>query len=199
MSDLIYAEELIPCCELESGTGLPLRLGLIGEQWVTPKLAVQAAVGVTFQSSSFTALSEVFPTTEFGDVQTEYQWDMSYTQIMLSVGARQRLISFLSLGVDLRGLILAGRSESLTERIVRGDGYQFFPPAQEIVFDDLEVTQMSAFVLEPSVSLQYDIALGLGTVLSPSVNLSMPLNSLSTEGSWRYLGLGVGVRLSRGL
>ena len=198
---LTYYQHLIPCCEFTSGTGMPIRLSLVGEQWVLPRLSVQASVGMIYQSASFSVLDTAIPHEQFGEIQTEYLFDASYSQIALSIGARQRLIGFLSIGLDLRGLIGMGSSTTLTERIVRPDDYYFStnPPSKEYEWDNSVIGDLATIVIEPAVTLQYDIALGLGMVLSPSFTVSMPLTSLSTDQSWTYLAIGGGLRLSRGL
>jgi hypothetical protein len=198
---LRYFEDLVECCAFDAGSGIPLRIAVIGEQWVTSQLSVQAGFGVTFQPTSFTVLAAPIPHERFGQVQTEYLFDVTTTQIALSIGARHRILSYLSIGLDLRGLIAAGSSTTLSERIVSPDDYYFStnPPSKEYEWTNTVIGDLSAFVLEPAVTLQYDIALDMGMVLSPLVSVSMPVNSLSTEQSWRYVGLGFGVRLSRGL
>jgi len=198
---LTYYEDIIPCCEFSSGTSLPLAFSIYGEQWVAPKTAVRLSLGAVFQTATFTVRPDLVPSTTHGEIQYEYQFDATFSQIALAVGARQRLISFLSLGLDVKGLFAVNNTSTLTDRVISPDDYFFStnPPSKEKELVGVTVTDLAAFVLEPVLSLQYDFALSTGLVLSPSVHVSMPLTSLSTDQSWRYLGLGAGLRLSRGL
>lgn len=199
---LEYFEELIPCCDFTSGTGVPLRLTIIAEQWVKPSLSVQAGIGVMFQGSSFTAPGDTLPRADQPPIVTEYAMETSITSLTLQGGVRQRLFdTFLSIGLDLRGLITVGSSQSLEDRVVSPDDYMFTtnPPSRVRDLSGAQViSDVTVFVFEPSVVLQYDIALARGSVLSPSVNVSMPFGSLSTSQSWSYVAVGIGMRLSRG-
>lgn len=199
---LAYFENILPCCEFTSGTGIPLRLTIIAEEWVKPTLSVQAGIGVTFHGASFTTAGDTLPRADEQSIVTEYQLETSFTSLTLQGGVRQRLFdSFFSIGLDLRGLLTVGTSQTLQERVVSPDDYQFTtnPPSR---VKDLSGSQVipdpTFFVLEPAVVLQYDIALTRGSVLSPSLNISMPIGNLSTDQSWSYLAFGFGVRLSRG-
>ena len=199
---LEYFEDLIPCCTFdEGGIGIPMRVLVIGEHWIAPKTALQAGLGLSFQTAEFTKRDTLVRRDE-PSLITEYAFAPTITYLSLQIGARQRLFSFLSIGVDVRGSLGIGSSASLERRIISPED-EFFvknPPSKVHQITNLgDLNNLATFVLEPAISLQYDIALGLGTVLSPSVNVSMPLNSLSNQYSWRYLGVGLGVRLSRGL
>jgi hypothetical protein len=200
--DLAYFEQLVPCCTFSDGTGFPLRLSAVAEQWVTPTLSVQAGLGVAYQSAEFVSDQQQAPFDDGTVLVTEYVLQTSITALSLSGGVRQRLFdSFFSVGLDLRGNVTIGSAQTLQERVVSPSDFTFTtnPPTQ--VYDlsgTMVIPDVAAFVLEPALSFQYDIALARGSVLSPSVNVSMPLNSLATGQSWGYLAVGLGVRLSRG-
>jgi hypothetical protein len=200
--DLTYFEDIIPCCTFTDGTGIPFRISVIAEQWVAAKTSLQAGLGVTFQSAAFTSPEQQAPMEDGRVIRTEYELQTNITSLAVQAGVRQRLFSsFLSVGADLRGLITIGSSQSLVERVLGPDDYYFTtnPPSKEWQPSSaVVISDISAFVLEPSLVLQYDLALARGSVLSPSINVSMPLTSLASGQSWGYVAVGFGVRLSRG-
>lgn len=198
---LPYVEDLVPCCTFEEGTGIPVRFAVFLEDWIAPSTALTYGGGVTIQNSSFTSTAQALPDSGGRQIITEYLFDASMTYLQLQGGIRQRLFGYVSVGLELRGLISVASSYELTERVVAPDDFFFStnPPSKEITLTPTVVDQASVFVLEPAVSLQYDIPLGIGMVLSPMVQFSVPVMSLANNVSWRFLSVTGGVRLSRGL
>jgi len=205
-TDVTYTENFIPCCEIESGTGIPLRISLIAENWIQAKTAVHAGLGIQMSGGSFTAPGDTLPRAD-GNVNeqpliTEYSYEASLTYATLEAGIRQRLFdSYLSIGLTVRGQILLSAGERLVEIAVSPDDYYFTsnPPSKEFEHSSKTVTAFSSFVLEPALSIQYDIALGMGTYIAPSFTLSVPVTSVSSDATWRYVWAGFGVSLMRGL
>ena len=114
--DLPYVEELITCCTFESGTGTPFRIAVFGERWVLPKTALSAGFGVTFQGGTFTSDPIRLVRENNSFLVTEYRMQVQQTQMVLQLGARQRLFnSFLSVGVGVAGLVNLGGTADVSQ------------------------------------------------------------------------------------
>jgi len=199
---LPYVEDLVPCCEFTSGSGVPLRIAVFLEDWWQPQTAVSLSGGVTMHQSQFTAQAAPLPDSGGREIVTEYLFDAALTYLTVSGGIRQRLFdSYLSVGVDLRASVNVSQSYELTERVVSPDDYYLKtnPPSKEQSWEPTVVDRSAVLVLEPSVSVQYDIPLGMGLVISPLVQVGIPILSLAPDAQWRYVAVTGGVRLSRGL
>lgn len=200
---LPYFEDEIECCSFETGNGTPFRVAIMAEHWVLPKLAISGGLGVTFQGSNFTSDHVSLVLEDRRVLTTEYRLEVSQTQFVIQVGARQRLFeTFLSVGLDVRGLVNMGGTVSGSHHVLGPDDYTFGtnPPSKVVsIGEGIIVEDFTAFNLEPSLNLQYDIQLATGIVLSPSFYLAMPLFDVGTNVSWSYVTMGAGLRLSRGL
>ena len=200
--DLTYLEDQIVCCDFTDGTGLPFRLSVLIEDWFQPSTSFTYGGGVTFQSTSFTSDVQVIPRSDAEPIQRRYQFDASLTYLHLQGGIRQRLFrSGLAVGVELRGLINVAASYTLLDQVVAPDDFTFTtnPPSRERTLTEDVIENTAVFVLEPALSVRYDIPLGIGMVLSPVVQFSVPVLSLAGDASWRYAAVWAGVQLSTGL
>ncbi len=203
-ASVLYVEDLLPCCTFKDGTGVPLRIVVTGEQWLNANLAVGAGLGVQLQSAVLTAPGDTLPVIDGNTVElmiTEWELATSVTYASIEANSRLRLFtSALSVGVGLRGHIRITSQAQVIERIIQPED-AFFQDSQsnERVSATADFDQSALFVLEPALSLQYDVPLSTGLVLSPSILVSKPLTSLSSQQDWSYLALGFGVRISRGL
>ena len=172
------------------------------ENWFAPATAWSVGGGVSFQTAGFVTEALPLPDTSGRNIVTEYQLDASLTYLQVHGGIRQRLFgTFLSVGAELRGAVTVASSYSLVDRVVSPDDFLFptNPPSRERQLDDDVIAGVSAFVLEPALLVQYDIALGTGMVLSPVFGVAAPITSVAGDVSWRYVSVTAGVRLSRGL
>ena len=200
-SDVTYAQNFITCCQFDGGSSMPMHIAVISEKWIGAQTAIHGGAGFSYSQSSFTTPGDTLPTDDY-TVLTEWDYHAGLTYGTIEVGIRQRLFkSFFSAGLTLRGQILVSSSERLVERVVSPDEYYFdgSPPTKEYEYTSLPVTAFSSFVFEPTLSFQYDISLGTGYYIAPSLNLSVPVTSISTDATWRYLWAGFGIRLLRGL
>lgn len=206
-SGIVYSEVSLPCCEFTTGGGIPVGLTIQGEQWVEPWLAITAGLGVMYQKAWLTAAGDTLPRIDANNtvrqVITEWQMDASLTYGVVAVGGRARIgMSHALVGFQIRGLFSLSGAGTLTERILAPDDFYFSyqgTKTKERSVESSNLTQRSAFYLEPALSVQYDLPLKQGYVLTPLVQVTMPITSLSATGDWRYVGLSLGMRLSRGI
>lgn len=200
-ADVAYTQNLIVCCTFTSGSGVPLRIMVLGESWVAARTAVSAGFGFTISRSSFSAPGYTLPR-RTSQVITEYAYDVTLSYITLEGGVRQRLFnSFASLGVFVRGQILASASERLLDRVLSPDDYFFDgnPRTKEREITSNLQTRFSPFVLETALTLQYDVAMGKGLYLAPSLTFAVPVTSVMSDATWRYIWTGFGFKLMRGI
>lgn len=200
-ADVNYSQNLIVCCTFTSGSGVPLRILVIGESWVAAKTAVSAGFGFTMSNSSFAAPGDTLPWKSTQAI-TEYAYDVTLSYITIEGGVRQRLFeSYGSIGVFVRGQILASASESLFDKVISPDEYYFNgnPPTKEREITSNLQTSFSPFVLEAAITLQYDVPMGMGYYLAPSLTFAVPVTSVMSDATWRFLWTGFGFKLMRGI
>lgn len=207
-ADLLYSEQYLPCCTFSKGTGVPISAMLYAEEWTKPWLALSVSAGLSYQSVTLFAPGDTLPQIGPDDlvrtVVTEWQLQTSMTYISLAAGARARLFgSHATVGVQVRGHVSAGSSNAvLSERVLQPSDYFFNVQGRQVkerTVDSTNFGQRSSFYLEPALSVQYDVPLTIGYVLTPLLQVAMPLTSLSTASDWKYYSLMLGVRLSKGL
>lgn len=197
---LPYVEDLITCCTFSDGTGLSYRFAVLAERWVAPTLAVVGGLGFVQSDGLFTATAPGFPTVEHGIVTTTYDLSTTTRYLHLQAGARQRLFgSMASVGVDLRAMVRVSAEYTLLETVQSPQTYRFADGSQSMPLDQQILSSTSAVLLEPAVSVQYDLPLQLGFVVSPMASIQMPLWSVSTEHPWSYMQTSIGLRIVRGL
>lgn len=207
-ADLLYSEVYLPCCRFTKGTGLNVGAMLYAEQWIKPTLAIHATAGLTYQTVGLTAGGDTLPRVGPDDVVrlvlTEWRLSIPTTYLTIGGGARMRLFgTHVSVGAQLQGSFLVGNNgATLTEHVVSPSDYYFIVQGRQTKdrpADSTTFAQRTSFVLEPALSVQYDLPMNRGLVLTPLLRVSMPITSLSSVSNWRYYGLTIGVRLSRGL
>lgn len=206
-SDLLYSELTLPCCSFTGGRGIPFSFALQAEQWIEPWLAITAALGASYQQSWLVAegdtLPRISPDNVVRMVITEWQLDASVSYLTLSGGARARLFNtHAAVGLQVRGSFALSSKAKLAEKILAPDDFYFQYQGQTTKMRDVDSStfaQRSSFYVEPVLSLQYDVPLSTGYVLTPLMQFSVPLTSLAATGTWRYYSVGFGVRLSRGM
>jgi hypothetical protein len=200
-ADVGYTQNLILCCTFTSGAGVPLRVLVIGESWVAAKTAVSAGFGLTMSNSSFVAPGDTLPWRST-QVINEYVYDVTLSYITVEGGVRQRLFdSYGSIGVFVRGQILASASESLLDRVLSPNDYYFSgnPRTKEKEITSNLQTSFSPFVLETALTLQYDVPMGRGYYIAPALTFAIPVTSVMSDATWRYLWTGFGFKLMRGI
>ncbi len=201
---LQYIEEDLglTCCDYSSGTGLPLSISLVGEQWVSPTMSVHASIGYQRYGVSYVTPSQPVPLPNGSMLQTEYVLDGAISYVTLGGGVSTRLFArHLTIGGGLRVMFYAGGSLDQSERVVAPDDYQFTgnPRSRERSLGNTFLSSASGVQVEPYLQAGYNIPLSYGFYLTPLVSLGIPLLNVTADDSWRMLDLGVRLRLMRGL
>lgn len=192
----------ITCCTYDNGTGLPLALSVVGERWVSSHMKISAGAGVSVVGATFVAPTQPVPLSNGQILRTEYVLDGSLTYASAFGSLSMRLGTshvLASVGARIHGYL----SGSLTqrERIVEPDNVQFTgqQPGSEVVIAQTFLQSATPLVIEPFLQLSYDVPLAVGLVLQPSIQMGLPLMSLSTVDTWRMQAFGFGIRLVKGL
>jgi hypothetical protein len=201
---LEYIEEDLglTCCDYTTGSGLPLTIAVMGEQWISAFTAVHVSLGFQQFRASFTTPSEPVPLRDGSILRTEYLLEGAISYVTLDGGIATRVLgSQLTVGGGLRVLLYAGGSLDQTERVVSPDDYQFTgnPRSRERSLGNTFLESATAVQLEPYVQLGYNIPLTYGFYLTPSVLVGLPLLNVTGRDEWRMVDLGVRLRLMRGL
>lgn len=203
-ADVLYSEYLLPCCTFTTGSGLPVRIGVSAEKWITPALSVGIGAGLLFQPATLYANGDTLPRRGPDDAVrmliTEYVLTTSSTYAALELGTRIRLYKTpLSAGAAVRGNILISSTATLAERIIE-PANETFPGTgtSERTIETGEFARRAPIFVEAVVSTMYDLELGRGTVITPMVQFSLAVSSVSTADPWNFFSMSVGLRFSRG-
>jgi len=192
----------ITCCTYESGTGIPIRFLVTGEEWIMPSTSVNIGVGITRFGTSFAAASSPVPLPNGELLRTEYQLTGSLTYATVSGGVNTRLFgSNLTVGGGLRLHLYLGGSLQQQEVVLAPSSYQFTgnPRSQVRELGNSFLDQPTPLQVAPYVQVGFNIPLSPGFYLSPSISLGLPLLSVSSADTWRMVDFGAHVKLMKGL
>lgn len=192
----------ITCCTYEDGSGLSYELGVVGERWVTSHMKISAGAGISILGATFIAPSAPVPLSNGQILTTEYVLDRSMTyasgfgSVSLRLGSSHVLAT---VGARLLGYVNGTLMQR--ERIVSPDDVMFYgpQPTREMVIAQSFESAATPLVVYPFVQISYDLPVAVGIVLQPSLNLALPLMSLSTSDPWHMRSVGLGLRLVKGL
>lgn len=185
------------CCTYDRGSGIPYGVLVAADYWIMPKVSLQGGLGVVVRNVTFTSDPQQFPRADNSIVSTEYVFHGSITYATLQAAIRYRILAtHLNLGGGIKLMAKLSETQTQIDRVIGPDDYFFNdnPPSKE---KDLEATILddaSAFVLEPFISVGYDLSLWRGTYLTPTLTVGGPITSLSKSQPWRSLDLGFGIR-----
>lgn len=201
---LPYLDEVygIPCCTYESGSGAPIGLSGVIESWIVPTIAVSGSIGLVSEALTFATLPVTVPRANKPDLQTQYVLENQQTWAQIAIGTKMRVpASPLTVGVRLAGNVLMGSTMSHKEVVLGPDDYMFLtdPPSKEYVLPDVTFTDVSGFVVRPSIAVTYDVPLAYGYYIAPSLRLETTMSSLSRQHAWNSTTISVGVTLFKGL
>lgn len=189
------------CCTYDRGTGMPYGVALSGDYWLTSDVSIQGALGITIRNVKFTSEPQNFPRVINSIVRTvtsEYVFNGSITYAGLQAAMRYRLLgTHLSVGGGLKLLLKLSETQTQIDRVIGPDDYFFEgnPPSKVEDLDATILNDASAFVIEPYVSVGYDLTIRRGMYLTPTVTIGGPVTSLSKTQQWRSLELGFSLRL----
>jgi hypothetical protein len=160
---------------------------------------VGGGLGLLYHSTALVTGGDTLPVRDRPDpVITEWQLDAQLTYLTIELNTRYRLFGMLSGGLGLRGHLLTSTKATATERIVSPADFYFQGGTKERTSSSSPVENAATFVLEPAVTIQWDFLLARGLLLSPNIQVSKPLTSLSANQDWSYWQVSAGLRLSRG-
>jgi len=188
-----------PCCTYESGSGLPIRIGLTGETWIGPRMAAALDVSLQLQSTTFVAAEQSLPRVGRGPLVTRYELDVQTSYLALGASLRQRLGSSMFVAsAGMRAGMLLRASMTNREVVVGAPDETFADGTRVQTLPTTGLADAASVVLEPHLSVGYDVPMSVGYYLTPSIMCGYSLTSLSTNHSWRALSIGVGLRLMKG-
>lgn len=192
----------IKCCTYERGNGIPYGVLVAGDYWLEPDVSIQGGLGLLVRSVSLTSDPQSYPSVGLDSIVTfvssEYVFQGSLTYLTAQAALRYRILgTHLNVGGGVKLLLKLAESQTQIDRVIGPDNYYFDgnPPTKE---KDLEATLLndaSGIVIEPFVSLGYDLSIRRGMYLTPTVTVGGPVTSLSKTQPWRSLDLGFSIRL----
>lgn len=191
----------VPCCTYERGTGLPLALGLLFEQWTSSNIAVYGSAGYRVMTATMSAQpSESEPFADGRVLVTQYTYDARMHYADITAGMRYRLgNSHASVGAALRMNVIMGTSATHRHDVLSPSDYSFTtnPPSRSIEIPVVGVPDPTAVLLTPILTFGYDISLANGLYLSPLVHIGLPLMNTAEGVSWKTSDAGLTIRVLR--
>jgi hypothetical protein len=197
--DVNYIEGVNQCAVFSSGKGNGFTVGGYSEYWHTGYLAITGGLLYSSVPAVFLADGDALPLASGEVFKTEYEFSAELHYVTLEAAAKYRLFDshFFSGGGIQFGTRIS-QSTAQKERVVSPAEGHFNDNSQERIFD-ADITGFSRFTFAPQVFIGYDLPVGLGYYLSPTLRAGASLNSLSDDASWRNLNFSVGLALVKGV
>lgn len=198
---LPYLEKDIanPCCSYERGSSTPVRIGLLAEYWFAPQQAVAVQAGLVMQSAEFAAPISTYPRASGPPLATQYLLNANLTHLSIGAEFRQRVAgSMFVVAAGARANVLVASSMANSEIIVGPPDATFTDGLREAVLPTTGFDDAAAAVLEPCLTVGYDVPLSFGYYLEPFLRVGTTLGSLSAAHPWRSSDVGLGIRLMKG-
>lgn len=198
---LPYLEKDIanPCCSYENGLSTPIRLGLLAEHWFAPQQAIAVQLGLVMQSAEFAAPVTTYPRASGPPLTTQYLLNAKLTHLSIGAEFRQRVSgSMVVLAAGARANALVSSTVANRESIVGPPDATFTDGSREAVLPTSGLDDAASVVLEPYLSVGYDLPLSFGYYLEPFLRIGTTIGSLSASHPWRSSDVGFGLRLMKG-
>lgn len=198
---LPYLEKDIanPCCSYENGSSIPIRIGLLTEYWFAPQQAIAMQLGLVMQSAEFVAPISTYPRASGLPLATQYLLNAKLRHISLGAEFRQRIArSMVVVAAGARANILVSSSMTNRETIVGPPEATFTDGSREAVLPTTGLEDAAPVVLEPYLSVGYDVPLSFGYYVEPFLRVGTTVSSLSAAHRWQSSDVSVGIRLMKG-
>ncbi|MFM8770634.1 MAG: hypothetical protein ACKOE4_01225 [Candidatus Kapaibacterium sp.] len=198
---LPYLEKDIanPCCSYENGSSTPIRIGLLAEYWFAPQQAVALQLGLVTQSAEFAAPISTYPRASGPPLATQYLLNANLTHLSLGAEFRQRIArSMVVVAAGARANVLVTSSMTNRETIVGPPEPVFTDGSRQAVLPTTGLDDAASVVLEPYLSVGYDVPLSFGYYVEPFLRVGTTLGSLSAAHTWHSSDISLGIRLMRG-
>ncbi|MBU3678072.1 MAG: hypothetical protein FGM32_00505 [Candidatus Kapabacteria bacterium] len=187
------------CCSYENGSSTPIRIGLLAEYWFAPQQAVALQVGLVMQSAEFAAPISTYPRANEAPLVTQYLLNANLTHLTVGAEFRQRVGgTMLVVDAGARANILVSSSMANRETVVGPPDATFTDGSREAVLPTTGLDDAASVVLEPYLSVGYDVPLSFGYYIEPFLRIGTTIGSLSAAHPWRSSDLGLGIRVMRG-
>ncbi len=200
--DYIEAGLGITCCSHSAGSGIPWRIGVTADEWISPTIAVSLSAGVSMFGVAFVTPTTPVPLSDGVLLRTEYVLEGNLTYATFAGAVSTRLFeSGLYAGGGLRLHVFLGGSLRQTERVVSPDSYYFTtnPRSKEVEVGTTFLDNATPVQVEPYITVGYNVPLAPGYYLSPAISAGIGLLSVTTTDPWRMIDLGVHLRFMKGL
>lgn len=198
---LPYLEKDIanPCCSYENGSSMPTRIGLLAEHWFAPQQAIAVQLGLLMQSVEFAAPIVTYLRASGPPLATQYQLHANLTHLSLGVEFRQRIPgSMVVVAAGARANVLLTSSMANHETVVGPSNATFTDGSREVILPTTGLSDAAPIVLEPNLSVGYDMPLSVGYYIEPFLRAGFTVGSMSASHPWRSSDVSLGIRLLKG-
>lgn len=179
---ILFSENTIQCQNFEDAAGNNYSLGIQCEYWERQnRYTFRAALQYGFNTISSKS-TDFIPYSSTLTAEFENQLNISFSQINLKAGGKYRIAqTHLNIGANLALAFIVLNDFNITERIVGPPEIPPFAGTSNPYEREILNGQISSFVplrFYPEINIGYDIELGLGTYLEPTLTLAFPLTSM---------------------
>lgn len=199
----LVSEDTTLCCSFSDGKGSGFAFGLGFEYWAENDVAYDLFFLYKFAPGEFSNKSES-PISETEILETEYIYKTDMTYIATEIGAKYRLFNtHLHIGGRFRIAYLTRERSEHVEKII-SPGWFYFqfadkPPSKTRDISDGKIDALADFTISPKFSLGWDISIGLGMYVTPSVSIEPPVMSVARNMPWKRWEYSFGLEIYRGI
>lgn len=186
-------ERTFTCAEYGSGSGFAGGAGLSAEWWIQPRTALSFSTIIRTNNVVFASPTVQLPLAT-GEFLSE-RYSLSTNALYLSVvaAAKQRILlpfAFVGAGIQLDSRISGSISQKVEALEPTWFKYNDTRSTSKQLSNS-EVSELRQLTASLLLSVGYDLDVGEGQYLSPSLNVALPLTSASTATEWYNTTLGI--------
>jgi hypothetical protein len=180
--EISFLEDKIQCQNFQNGNGNLLSFGLNAEYWEERNRFAYRAT-LQFDVNQFVSKSKDFVPID-STIIAEYETALTqnFQKINVGIGGKYRIANtHFNIGADLFFSFLINNSFTVTEEILGPPEVPPFstnPPSYKRDVLDGKINSLNKVQIIPTVSIGYDLQLGLGTYIEPNISLQIPLFSV---------------------
>ena len=180
--DISFLEDKIQCPKFTDGSGNNFAFGLNFEYWEKlNRFAYRGSIQYGVNTLTSKSLDNV-PYSQSLIAKYENKLELNFSKIGFKIGGKYRIANtHFNIGADLMLSFIIDKTFKATEEILGPPEIPPFstnPPSYKRDILNGEINTFNLFQLEPSLSIGYDLQLGLGTYISPHFTLLIPTKSM---------------------
>jgi len=185
------AENEIPCCLFDEGSGAQYGFSLNMERWLNGVSSINYFANFSIITSKF-EIDNKLPTRE-GNFETKYIFNSTLYYIGLGISYKIRVPEINLNFVGGLSLMINLSNKQIHTELALTDNVPF----SERILTKGKINDINIFLINPFIAVNTDLDMGVGMYASPSFTLLYNVNSILSDESWHGLGFNLGVKIYR--